>query len=461
MAPFGSNGSNVTRRRPALEGLVARISCISLVGLARSVASAPAPSDEAAATCPQWSSIAGKHCLCDAGLTCVDQLVGGRRCSTGHSHVHPVLGEQTLHGFLPAECPSCSCRPEVEAEGPHRDSAPGTAGPPGGKSYNDSARLVFIQYHKTGSKLSIVLMKAVAKVLNFTVAPLQQSKLKRACCPSFDCTGRLARSVQKWAAPELILSPAPMPPCHTVVHMVRDPARWALSWYDYHMQQPTPERWVEQVKPVCDLAHSEYKDAPFGLRAGWVNNAIAACRAIVERRPSFSVLQHLRALPEMEGIRFASLLNLLGVSSHDAGGDLMRSAANQVTIERRQGEAAAATSAPPGSRARVATLWMDEVVDAPEVAMPRLAAYLVDAVGETTPADAATLVGSLVSQLVSNEALSFKHASNGNHVTSHRSVGNQTASLKRRARLVAGLEADPIFTEAFAWWRGVFAASRE
>lgn len=118
-------GATVAPRRPALEGLVAWIFGVSLVGLARShvaSAAAPAPSDQAAVTCPQRSLIAGRHCLCDAGLTCV----GGRRCSVGHRHVHPVLGEQMLHGFVSATCPSCSCRLEVEAAGAHPDSAPGT-----------------------------------------------------------------------------------------------------------------------------------------------------------------------------------------------------------------------------------------------------------------------------------------------------------------------------------------------
>ena len=203
-------------------------------------------------------------------------------------------------------------------------------------------------------------------------------------------------------------------------------------------------------------------DALPGLRAGWVGDAVAACQAIVERNPHHSILQHLRTLPETEGLRLAVLLNLFrgGVHHNGPTGDMMRAAANQVTIERRQGEVAAASATPLDSRARVTTIWMDETIGAPEATMTQLAAFLIDAVGEATAKNNASQVASLASQLLSDQAQSFAKASKGNHVTGGGHGRNPNATVERRARLIAGLEADPIFAEAFAWWRSVFGMER-
>lgn len=323
--------------------------------------------------------------------------------------------------------------------------------------------IIFIPYHKTGHNLVRVLIETTHKVLNL---PVRHGHAKhRVCCPSFACPS--AGYTSEWFAPDLALSPVPVPPCFAIVHMVRSPASWALSFYDYHVQDPTPEKSVETAKPVCELAHPpEYMDALPGLRAGWVGDAVAACQAIVERNPHHSILQHLRTLPETEGLRLAVLLNLFRDSRvHRNGlpagnGDMMRAAANQVTIERRQGEVAAASATPLDSRARVTTIWMDETIGAPEATMTQLAAFLIDAVGEATAKNNASQVASLASQLLSDQAQSFAKASKGNHVTGGGHGRNPNATVERRARLIAGLEADPIFAEAFAWWRSVFGMER-
>ena len=46
-----------------------------------------------------------------------------------------------------------------------------------------------------------------------------------------------------------------VPSCNIVVHIVRDPASWAISSYDYHRQHPTPEAWVKHAKPMCAFKH--------------------------------------------------------------------------------------------------------------------------------------------------------------------------------------------------------------
>ena len=319
-----------------------------------------------------------------------------------------------------------------------------------------ATRIVFLHYHKTGSLLSTSLMHTTADVLGLRVDYVANHTLARLCCPLFDCPiGRYAdRQIRRWTAPELVLSPSSVPPCYAVVHMVRDPARWALSFYDYHVQTPTPERWTAFYRPSCEFAHPEYAMVVPGLRDEWVRVAQAACNAIVMRHPSFTVLEHLRSLPEEEGLRLMTLLNVLkGTNStlghQRAGGDLMRSAANQLVLKRRAGSAADGAV---HARPRVVVLWMDEAVEKTAATMEALATFLVDAVSESRPRRA-SLVTALASRLRLDEAGDYARLLNG----SHSSHITRDGSAIRRSRLVASLEADPIFAEIFELWRRIFA----
>ena len=311
-----------------------------------------------------------------------------------------------------------------------------------------ATRIAFLHYHKTGSVLSTSLMKTTADVLGLPVDHTVGHTQARLCCPLFDCAPD--RRIRLWTAPELVLSLSSVPPCYAVVHMVRDPARWALSFYDYHVQTPTPERWTAFDRPSCEFAHPEYARVVPGLRDEWVRAAQAACNAIVMRHPSFTVLEHLRSLPEEEGLRLMTLLNVLkGTNSthgrQRAGGDLMRSAANQLVLKRCAGSTVDGVV---HARPRVGVMWLDEVVERTAATMEALATFLVDAVGESRPRTA-SLVASLASRLRSDVAHAYARNLNSSHIT-------RGGSAIRRARLIASLEADPIFAEIFEVWRGIF-----
>ena len=71
--------------------------------------------------CPEWSSMRGNHCLCDAGSRCVGGVTPeglAVPCSTGHrvasavesndSRRRPTIGD-TVHGFKLVTCPQCTC----------------------------------------------------------------------------------------------------------------------------------------------------------------------------------------------------------------------------------------------------------------------------------------------------------------------------------------------------------------
>ena len=227
------------------------------------------------------------------------------------------------------------------------------------------SHLVFILYHKTGYILS-KLLEHVA--VSETGAARGWSAPSRKClCSERGCESGEELDVARWPSPELLLSPAPLPSCFYVVHMVRDPARWALSFYDYHSQTPTPEHWVEESSrhPYCGPKTAEFAEA-LGLREPLLGSAIAACDELTT--PSWTYLQHLQRLPERDGLRFMAFMNLFGRDGGGQVGDMLRAAANAAALRRGA-----------GSGARVLTFSMDEMATSPEISFAQLAAFVADA----------------------------------------------------------------------------------
>ena len=109
-----------------------------------------------------------------------------------------------------------------------------------------SHRISFLHYHKTGHDLSRVLARGVSSTLAIDLTVAHHQPKRGRFDSELSCSGR--DEVQVWTAPELFPRVAPVPSCNIVVHMVRDPASWAISFYDYHRQDPTPEAWVKHAK---------------------------------------------------------------------------------------------------------------------------------------------------------------------------------------------------------------------
>ena len=156
--------------------------------------------------------------------------------------------------------------------------------------------------------------------------------------------------------------------------------RWAVSFYDYHRQNPTPEGWVKRSNPVCSFAHpGEYTEA-LGLAPETVRQLEAECATLVQ--PGETYWHHLTTMSETDGLRFMTYMNIFGTRS-----DLARSAANARFLEQ---------AAP----ARVTTLWMDEVVADLETSMARLADFLVSGLAaETSGGQRRRLTEALVERL--------------------------------------------------------------
>ena len=311
-------------------------------------------------------------------------------------------------------------------------------------------RISFLHYHKTGHDLSRVLASAVSSTLAIHKTKSHLKKRKRSD-NELSCSGR--DEVQVWTAPELFQRIAPVPSCNIIVHMVRDPASWAISSYDYHRQDPTPESWVKHAKPACTFKHRNGWNAStevLGLDSETVGQLVAACTALVQ--PGKTYWQHLSTLTEADGVRLMAFMNIFGGELGAACGDLTRSAANALSFR-----AAAAT--PDVMPPLVANLWMDAVVHDLAVAMAGLADFLVSSLGRDASHRAGesrrlaeALVERLGSALVTAQEADFQKKSSRSgtsHVTSNTtSIDAQT----RKARLTASLYDDALLGPVYRQW---------
>ena len=182
-------------------------------------------------------------------------------------------------------------------------------------------QIVFLSYHKTGWELTNTLINAIRpKRLLSLHADYSRSKgdTWRTClCDNFTCDGE-DRRAHKWHAVDLAPRPTPLPAaCFAVVHMVRDPARWAISFYDFHRQQPPPEGWIHNHIPDCRgvTTHGENARA-VGIDGTLLDAAVEACTSLVDAQASY--FDHLRTYDgdEANGLRSMALLHLLDAPAH-------------------------------------------------------------------------------------------------------------------------------------------------
>ena len=304
-------------------------------------------------------------------------------------------------------------------------------------------RVAFLHYHKTGHDLSPLLAKRASRFLDGVQFSGRVSENKRSAF-SHPLNCHSAKDIQVWTAPDIALRTSPVPSCYFVVQFIRDPSDWAISYYDYHRQVPTPEVWVKRHQPNCSFAQQQYPEA-LGLDAETVHQLMTACTALVS--PGKSYWWHLNTLPEAEGLRLMAYMNILGGQCDDdaAAGDLGRAAANVVALKSQD-----------TMRHRMANVWMDEVLTDLDGAMRELAAFLVNAFDrrddEGSDAHGPTLVQQLRAALVDAETTRFEAKAGGAHITS----SNSTAAKDRKARLVASLQADLLLGPVHRRWRLLF-----
>lgn len=281
-----------------------------------------------------------------------------------------------------------------------------------------------MHYHKTGSFASTALQNAVHHQLNM---PMDNGGRHRHCiCGELPCPTSSGAHVMKWTAPELILRQTPVPACYTFVHMVRDPARWTISWYDYHRQSPTPEIWIERYYPKCYPALWEHVTA-LNMSKRVLDDAIALCQRLVQ--PNVSFYSHLSILSEFDGMRLSALVNILGGESHHstATGDMLRSAVNAKVLSQ-------------SPRIRVLNLLLDDLIIQPV----NIITDIVSVVFDAAKVDAAS--DSLRSQML--------HAQNGSMSARSKHITTFRRSAAEKDSMVDILYKDEVLGPIFMlWWR--------
>ena len=299
---------------------------------------------------------------------------------------------------------------------------------------------VLIHYHKTGH----VLTRTIGSVLlgNLLLFSPNASRYSLGLygkrCRSFGSQCPWTCGQLRWldvlpqdrlvivTAPELACVGVSIPSTHRVVHFVRDPARWAISAYDYHRQDPTPEAWVEAFPgngtfEICRLPALPYHAI---LDRELANATLQMCHDLY--RSTETLHQHLQRLREDEGVRLMALFGVLGAG---AGwhweGDMLRMAMNARALQ------------PLAEQGRVHTVWLDEVVQNPEAVFERLARFLLPSV----PSTVAVRAGQT---LALQERAELRAKSGGLHVTSLR------LNESRKVRLISMLTNEPILARVFA-----------
>lgn len=208
---------------------------------------------------------------------------------------------------------------------------------------------IIVNYHKSGHALSDILVKHINSNLNQFGRPLKRMKVQ----PRGNFNSKTKCSEMSFAPGTITVIGGPELHCSTeqlkdillshpdpkqpkwgvkVIHLVRNPFTMAVSNYNYHRQDPTPEPFVNWKNP-CDaggVGRYKLKDLTLPLLAqpkvkirvrGQLPrmlpimkredfNAIADdCSSLYQTKPGMenaTFYEHLRALDSTEGLRMAT-----------------------------------------------------------------------------------------------------------------------------------------------------------
>lgn len=291
---------------------------------------------------------------------------------------------------------------------------------------------VLVHYHKTGHDLTRSIRSLLTTLLLYNS---NSSDLDRSRCrhQGFACPWRCGQ--QLWfsilptshlaivTAPELACVQVEVPSSHRIVHFVRDPSRWAISAYDYHKQDPTPESWVEDRNhgTICRLPSLAYHSI---IDAELVDMALTMCSHLYD--PTRTFLQHLRQLPEEDGVCLVALYGVLaaGTGWHWAG-DTLRMAMNARALQSL------------AVQGRVHTVWLDQLVQNPGLVFQHLARFLL-------PSVSFNIADAVGQKLVRHQEVELAAKIGHKHVTSTH------LNDSRKVHLTSMLTSEPTIGRIFA-----------
>ena len=324
-------------------------------------------------------------------------------------------------------------------------------------------RVLLVNYHKTGAALVLELMRLLHDYhAGITPGHVAQAFRQR-CATRLPSELTACRAdVVRWSSPELVCSANLT--CYTsVVHLLRDPARWAISAYDFHRKSPPTEEWVTKSQDLCAPSQAQlYAESLLGDDG--LAAARRACAALVNgaaggvfsgllgggsRRSLYDLLH---TLPERDGIRLMALFGVLGGDrlppDSFGGGDLVRMAANARRLRA-------------GGR-RVFNLWMDDVLERPSTALSSLAGFFA-AAAAAADSHMGLNASDLGASLTDGHARLFAarkgdaRARERDHITTTDPFAPDV--IARKARLEGHLMGDPAVAAVLKAVRSTFACA--
>ena len=324
-------------------------------------------------------------------------------------------------------------------------------------------RVLLVNYHKTGAALVLELMRLLHDYhAGITPGHVAQAFRQR-CATRLPSELTACRAdVVRWSSPELVCSANLT--CYTsVVHLLRDPARWAISAYDFHRKSPPTEEWVTKSQDLCAPSQAQlYAESLLGDDG--LAAARRACAALVNgaaggvfsgllgggsRRSLYDLLH---TLPERDGIRLMALFGVLGGDrlppDSFGGGDLVRMAANARRLRA-------------GGR-RVFNLWMDDVLERPSTTLSSLAGFFA-AAAAAADSHMGLNASDLGASLTDGHARLFAarkgdaRARERDHITTTDPFAPDV--IARKARLEGHLMGDPAVAAVLKAVRSTFACA--
>lgn len=287
----------------------------------------------------------------------------------------------------------------------------------------------FLAYHKTGNFLARDLKQVLYDLeihprekkghVEFDLSSARRCDVSLTACASFE-------TVTLIYAPEL--SCISVPTCNSIIHFVRDPANWALSFYRYHSQSPVTEEWTNESPDVCKPFEHFQNNKKLGTAGlSILGRAQAQCQMVWS--PNHTFHAQLSKLPEMEAVQLSTFFLLFGNDPvhvpgglRPVGGDMLRMVANAQTLDHAE--------------VPVFNLWMDDMKQRPRVTIRGMTHFLCKH-------SAAWDCKTITEKVVEGQEKSLKQ--NANHITSSDSA-EETAKL-------AELNAHPLLGSVYSWVR--------
>jgi len=248
---------------------------------------------------------------------------------------------------------------------------------------------LFVHYHKTGNKISTGLKKLIPSAFDLLTPggrlPQRRHDARTNCPSNLDihmpvgaisvATGPNFFCDVRILVQALLFSATHFNKKVKIIHLVRNPFQLAVSNYNYHRQDPTPEDWVFEINPCGETAMLPSLDL---LRPTFFNSGVMEepimydedfailqkiCHELYQSQPetaSWNFYDHLRNLPPTQGLNLATMQMV---------GEMLRMANNIIKFNQLK-------QLDLQGRIQVRTISMSDFQNYPEETMFKLLSFM-------------------------------------------------------------------------------------